>query len=188
DQTKKATSGSLCAIAHSAHAVPPATGRRPAAPWAPGGMKAHIGVDAESGLVHSVLTTSANVNDLPQMHALLHGGKTDVFGDAGYQSVERRKENQDKSVTWHVAMRPGKCRAWPNTPLGRLLGAIEQAKANIRAKVEHPFRVIKRQFGYLETRYRGLSKNGAQIVTLFALANLFLARQRLMMMTGQVRP
>lgn len=148
------------------------------------GMKAHIGVDAESGLVHRVVTTSANVNDVTQAHALLHGEETDVFGDAGYQGVERRKENQDKTVSWHVAMRPGKRRALPETPLGRLLGAIEQAKARIRAKVEHPFRVIKRQFGYLKTRYRGLRKNGAQIVTLFALANLFLARQRLMMMTG----
>lgn len=151
------------------------------------GMKAHIGVDAESGPVHSVVTAQANVNDVTQAHALLHAEETDVFGDASYQGVERREENQGKTVTWHVALRPGKRRALPDTRLGRLLGALSQVKASIRAKVEHPFRVIKRQFGYLKTRYRGLRKNSAQIVTLFALANLFQARHQFMM-TGQVRP
>jgi IS5 family transposase len=151
------------------------------------GMKAHIGVDAESGLTHTVVTTAANVNDVTQAHALLHGEETDVFGDAGYQGVEKREENQDKTVSWHVALKPGKRRALPDTPLGKLLEAIEHAKASIRAKVEHPFRVIKRQFGFLKTRYRGLMKNTAQIVTLFALANLFQARHRLAM-TGEVCP
>lgn len=90
-------------------------------------------------------------------------------------------------MTWHVALKPGKRKALPDTPLGKLLEEIEHAKASIRAKVEHPFRVIKRQFGFLKTRYRGLMKNTAQIVTLFALANLFQARHRLAM-TGEVRP
>ena len=151
------------------------------------GMKAHIGVDAESGLTHTVVTTAANVNDVTQASALLHGEESDVFGDAGYQGVEKREENQDKMVSWHVALKPSKRRALPDTPLGKLLEAIEHAKASIRAKVEHPFRVIKRQFGFLKTRYRGLMKNTAQIVTLFALANLFQARHRLAM-TGEVCP
>jgi IS5 family transposase len=152
------------------------------------GMKAHIGVDAESGLTHTVVTTAANVNDVTQAHALLHGDETDVFGDAGYQGVEKREENAGKTVTWHVALKPGKRKALPETPLGELMEKIEHAKASIRAKVEHPFRVIKRQFGFLKTRYRGLVKNTAQIVTLFALANLFQARHRLLAQTGPVRP
>jgi IS5 family transposase len=152
------------------------------------GMKAHIGVDAESGLTHTVVTTAANVNDVTQAHALLHGDETDVFGDAGYQGVEKREENAGKTVTWHVALKPGKRKALPETPLGELMEKIEHAKASIRAKVEHPFRVIKRQFGFLKTRYRGLVKNTAQIVTLFALANLFQARHRLLAQMAAVRP
>jgi IS5 family transposase len=152
------------------------------------GMKAHIGVDAESGLTHTVVTTPANVNDVTQAHALLHGEETAVFADAGYQGVEKREENQGKTVIWHVAMKPGKRKELPDTPLGELLEKIEHAKASIRAKVEHPFRVIKRQFGFLKTHYRGLVKNTAQIVTLFALANLFQARHRLLALAGEVRP
>lgn len=151
------------------------------------GMKAHIGVDAESGLTHTVVTTAANVNDVTQAHACLHGEEVDVFGDAGYQGVAKRAENRDKVVTWHVAMKPGKRKVLPDTRWGRLLNEIEHAKASIRAKVEHPFRIIKRQFGFLKTRYRGLKKNTAQLVTLFALANLFQARHRLMA-AGEVRP
>ena len=144
------------------------------------GMKVHIGVDAESGLTHTVITTAANVHDVTQAHALLNGEETDVFADAGYQGVEKRHENHDRQVTWHVAMRPGKRRALPDTPLGTCLRQLEEVKARIRAKVEHPFRVIKRQFGYLKTRYRGLKKNTAQVVTLIALANLYMARHRLL--------
>jgi IS5 family transposase len=144
-------------------------------------------VDAESGLTHTVVTTAANINDVTQAHALLHGEEKHVFGDAGYQGVEKREENKEREVTWHVALKPGKRRALPDTPLGPLLEKIEHTKASIRAKVEHPFRVIKRQFGFLKTRYRGLVKNTAQIVTLFALANLFQARHRLAEM-GAVRP
>lgn len=143
------------------------------------GMKAHIGVDAESGLTHTVVTTSAHVNDVTQAHACLHGQETDVFGDAGYQGVAKRPENRDRPVAWHVAMKPGQRRVLSDRPLGQLLEALEHTKARIRAKVEHPFRIIKRQFGYAKTRYRGLKKNTAQLVTLFALANLFQARHRL---------
>ena len=151
------------------------------------GCKAHIGVDADSGLTHSVEVTPANVNDVTQAHALLHGEENQAFGDAGYQGVEKRQEHQGSATQWHVAMRPGKRRTLSDTPLGRLINQIEQAKARIRAKVEHPFRVIKRQFGYLKTRYRGLAKNRAQIVTLFALTNLFQARRRLLL-AGEVCP
>jgi transposase, IS5 family len=142
------------------------------------GMKAPIGVDAESGLVHSVIGTAANVNDVTQGHALLHGEETEVFADAGYQGAMQRPEAT--GVEWQVAMRPGKRRALPNTPWGRTIDRIEKCKASIRAKVEHPFRVIKRQFGYAKVRYRGLMKNTAQLMTLFALSNLWMARKHLL--------
>ncbi|MGH8430381.1 MAG: IS5 family transposase, partial [Solimonas sp.] len=143
------------------------------------GMKAHIGVDAESGLVHSVATTAANVNDVTQAHKLLHGEETDVLADAGYQGAGKR--NPDIEVNWHIAMRPGKRRALDlSRPLALMIDEVERIKASIRAKVEHPFRVIKRQFGYTKVRYRGLAKNTAQITTLFALSNLWMARRKLL--------
>ena len=145
------------------------------------GMKAHIGVDADSGLVHTVVGTAANVNDVTQAHALVHGEETDVFADAGYQGVCKRDETQDLNVHWHVAMRPGKRKVLDtSTPMGTILDKLEQTKARIRAKVEHPFRVINRQFGHLKVRYRGLAKNTAQLYTLFALSNLWMVRRTLL--------
>ena len=142
------------------------------------GMKAHIGVDADSGLVHTVIGTSANVNDVTQGHALLHGEETDVFADAGYQGAMKRPEAT--GVAWHVAMRPGKRRVLDKSRGShQLVEQLEKVKAGIRAKVEHPFRVIKCQFGFVKVRYRGLAKNTAQLVTLFALSNLWMARKRL---------
>jgi len=148
------------------------------------GMKAHVGADAESGLVHSVVGTAANVNDVTQAHALVHGQETDVYADAGYQGVAKREEVQDIEVNWHIAMRPGKRRVLDKqSPLGAILDRIEQLKASIRAKVEHPFRVIKRQFGHTKVRYRGLAKNTAQLLTLFMLSNLWMVRKRFMQTT-----
>jgi IS5 family transposase len=143
------------------------------------GMKAHIGVDAESGLVHSVIGTAANVNDVTQGHALLHGEEADVFADAGYQGAMKRPEAT--GVNWHVALRPGKRRALDmSRGSHQLLEQVEKIKASVRAKVEHPFRVIKCQFGFAKVRYRGLAKNTAQLVTLFALSNLWMARKTLL--------
>lgn len=142
------------------------------------GMKAHIGVDADSGLVHMVIGTAANVNDVTQGHGMLHGEETDVFADAGYQGAMKRPEAT--GVAWHVAMRPGKRRVLDKSrDSHQLVEQIEKIKAGIRAKVEHPFRVIKCQFGFVKVRYRGLAKNTAQLVTLFALSNLLMARKRL---------
>jgi IS5 family transposase len=152
------------------------------------GCKAHIGVDAESGLTRSVVVTPANVNDVTQAHALLHGSEADVFGDAGYQGVERRDENQGNPVTWHVALRPGKRKTLPGTALGALLEKVEQTKASIRAKVEHPFLVVKHRFQHRKVRYRGLAKNTHQLFTLFGLANLILAKRWLMPTQTQVAP
>lgn len=145
------------------------------------GMKAHIGVDAESGLVHTVVGTAANVSDVTQAHALVHGQESDVFADAGYQGVDKRDDVKDIQASWHVAMRPGKRRALDKTRAShQLIDQLEKLKASIRAKVEHPFRVVKRQFGHVKVRYRGLAKNTAQLVTLFALSNLWMARKRIL--------
>jgi len=144
------------------------------------GMKAHIGADAESGLVHTVKGTAANVSDVVEANALLHGEETDTFADAGYQGAHKRAD-ASPSVTWHVAMRPGKRRALDKSKrLDALIDEVERIKASIRAKVEHPFRVIKRQFGFVKVRYRGLKKNTAQLMTLFALSNLWMVRGKLM--------
>ena len=149
------------------------------------GMKAHIGVDADSGLVHTVRGTSGNVSDVVEGNSLLHGQETDVYADAGYQGAEKRPDAK-KDVTWHVAMRPGKRRALDkdNKPIDALIEQVEKIKASIRAKVEHPFRVIKRQFGYTKVRYRGLMKNTLQLKTLFALSNLWMVRHQLLAERG----
>ena len=151
------------------------------------GMKAHIGVDADSGLVHTVRGTSGNVGDVVEANSLLHGQEANAFGDAGYQGVDKRPD-ANPNVHWHVALRPSLRRALDkDKPLEALIDQLERTKASIRAKVEHPFRVIKQQFGYVKVRYRGLKKNTAQIVTLFALGNLWMARHKLMACMGQVR-
>ena len=149
------------------------------------GMKAHIGVDADSGLVHTVRGTSGNVADVTEGNSLLHGEETEVFGDAGYQGADKRADAK-KEVTWHVAMRPGKRKELDkdNKPIDALIDLLEKIKAGIRAKVEHPFRVIKRQFGYVKVRYRGLKKNTLQLKTLFALSNLWMVRHTLMAAQG----
>lgn len=139
------------------------------------GMKAHVGVDAASGLVHTVVGTAGNVADVTQAHTLLHGDEVAALGDAGYQGVEKRAENQGKSVTWHVAMKRAKRKALPDDELGRMRETLECLKASVRAKVEHPFHVVKNLFRHRKARYRGLAKNTAQLFTLFGFANLVLA-------------
>lgn len=148
------------------------------------GMKAHIGVDADSGLVHTVRGTSANVNDVEQANSLLHGQEIDGYGDAGYQGADKRpdmpEQPPERKLRWHIAMKRSKRKALdPEQPIPAMQEQLEQVKSKIRAKVEHPFRVIKRQFGHLKVRYRGLRKNTQQLHTLFALANLWMARVRL---------
>jgi IS5 family transposase len=144
------------------------------------GMKVHIGVDAESGLIHSVQTTAANVHDLTAAAELLHGEETVVYADAGYQGIATRPEMEGKAIEFRVAMRPGQRRVLPDTAEGRLLNLIEIAKAHIRAKGEHPFRVVKQQFSFQKTRLRGMAKNRCKVHVLAALTNLFLARHLLL--------
>ncbi len=141
-------------------------------------MKAHIGADAASGLVHTVIGTAANVSDVTVGNALLHGEETDVFADAGYQGADKRDDAT--GANWHVAMRPSVRRRWKRQPrIGKLLDYVEQVKAAVRAKVEHPFHIVKNRFGLKKVRYRGLAKNTAQLLTLFGLANLLIAKRQL---------
>ncbi len=150
------------------------------------GMKAHIGVDAASGLVHSVVGTAANESDVSQAHAMLHGHEEHAFGDAGYTGVEKRDEMQGKSVKWQVAVKRGKIKSMRDGIVKDLLIAVERAKAKIRARVEHPFHVIKNLFCHRKVRYKGLTKNTAQLFSLFGLANLVLAKRQLMNGLGSI--
>ena len=144
------------------------------------GMKAHIGVDAEPGLVHTVIGKAANIHDVTQANALLHGQESSAHGDAGYQGANKRP-NARQDIAWYITMRPGKRRALNKAnAMHAVPEKIEKLKASVRAKVEHPFQVIKRQFGHVKVRYRGLKKNTAQLHTLFALSNLSMVRGKLM--------
>lgn len=139
------------------------------------GMKAHIGVDVDSGVTHSLDTTTARVRDSQVWGELLHGEEISVWADKGYVSAEREEAFKGPGKIWGVMRKAPK-----GGPLHSLDERINRLIAMIRAKIEHPFRVIKRQFGHVKNRYRGLTKNRAQLFTLFALGNLFLVRRRLM--------
>ena len=146
------------------------------------GMKAHIGVDAKSGLVHRVSGTAANVADIAQTPALLHGQEKEVSADAGYLGVEKREEIaiRHPNLQWHVAAKRGQVKALAEGLVKELTLQLEKAKAQVRARVEHPFHIIKNLFKHRKVRYRGLRKNTAQLYSLFALANLVIARRSLL--------
>jgi IS5 family transposase len=138
------------------------------------GMKAHVGVDAESGLVHTAGVTTGKVHDAKVMHRLIREDDRAVYGDKGYASDEKKRAAEDAGVLWAV-----KEKAKPGRELTKRKRARNRRFGRVRAKVEHVFRVVKCQFGYRKVRYRGIEKNGAQLFALFALANIFLARSRL---------
>jgi IS5 family transposase len=146
------------------------------------GMKAHIGVDAESGLVHTVIGTAANVSDIQCAAQALHGAEMTVYVDAGYTGVEKRPEVlvEHAQTQWIVAAKRGRVKVLPEGRIKELTKELERLKAQVRAKVEHVFHVVKNLFGYRKVRYRGLAKNTAQLYTLFALANLVLAKKHLL--------
>jgi IS5 family transposase len=143
------------------------------------GMKAHIGVDVASGLVHTVTGTAANEADVTQTAALLHGQEADVFGDAGYTGADKRPELADRDVSWNIAIKRSIIKALPKA-LRELAEPIERALSQVRAVVEHPFHIVKNLFRHKKLRYRGLKKNAAQLHTLFALANLVIVKQVLL--------
>ena len=123
------------------------------------GKKVHIFVEKDSGLIHSMETTLANVHEISRAVQLLHGEEEVVYGDAGYQGIEKLVKMAGKSTRFRVAMRPGKLLVLPGMPEGRLLDLVETAKAYIRANVEQPFRDIKELFGFQKTRLHGMAKN-----------------------------
>lgn len=123
-------------------------------------MKMHIGVDDTLGLIHSIETTAANEHDLNVADRLLHGEESHVWADAGYAGIEKRAEHRDRSVDWNIAMRPGRRAQLAESSPTRW---VERLKASVRAKVEHLFLTIKRQFGYGKVRYRRLAKNNNRL-------------------------
>jgi IS5 family transposase len=151
------------------------------------GMKAHIGVDKDSGLVHTLTTTAANVSDISQTPALLHGQESDVWADAGYVGVEKREDMQqalnanEQTVQWHIAKRRSTIERLTEGWQKSMAQAYEKLKAQVRSRVEHPFHVVKNIFKYKKARYKGLVKNDAQLNVLFALSNLYMVR-------GELRP
>jgi IS5 family transposase len=141
------------------------------------GMKAHIGVDSKTGVVHSVVATAANVHDSQALPELLHGRETRVWGDSAYMGqkeaiVRRAPRAQDFTNR----------RARRNHPLTEAERAVNRTKSRVRAKVEHPFCVVKRLWGFTKVRYRGIAKNANRLLIAFALSNLFVARNKLLHM------
>jgi IS5 family transposase len=150
------------------------------------GMKSHIGADVDSGLVHSVVVTAANESDVAQVAELLHGKETVVYGDGGYIGAQNHVDR--KNIDGRIARRRSSV-----AKLARARGRVkalreEKRKARVRAFVEHPFRIVKCVFGYVKVCFKGLAKNTAQVLTLFALTNLYMARKQLMPDTGNLRP
>ena len=143
------------------------------------GMKAHIGVDVASGVVHTLTGTAANEADINQTAALLHGREEAVFADAGYTGADKRPELEDRDVSWNIAIKRGIIKALPKG-LRDWAAAVETALSQVRAWVEHPFHVVKNLFRHKKLRYRGLFKNTAQLHTLFALANLVIVKKTLL--------
>ena len=143
------------------------------------GMKVHVGVDAASGLVHTLHTTPANTADVTEVHHLLHGEEREVFADAGYTGAQKRPELAQCKANWNIARRASVLKRLETGPLYDLYRALERIKASIRARVEHPFHVVKNLFRHQKVRYRGLAKNTVQLFALFALGNLQIAKRRL---------
>jgi IS5 family transposase len=138
------------------------------------GMKAHIGADRDSKLVHTVVVTAANVADITKTAELLHGAEKQVHADAGYIGVEKRAEivAMERKIDWQIAGKRGVIKALAEGSEKEALKAVEKAKASVRAFVEHPFHIVKNIFRHRKVRYRGLAKNGHQLYTLFGLANV----------------
>ena len=141
------------------------------------GMKAHTGVDKESGLVHTVAISAANLHDSQAMDELLHGQETALWGDSAYQSKERQQMAEESGLAWHVNVKASRHRALTEKER-------KHNRERSRAIVEHPYRIVKVLWGHTKVRYKGLLKNALQFFTLFALANVYHARRKLLPVTG----
>lgn len=146
------------------------------------GYKAHIGVDAKNGLVHSVKVSAANVHDVTMVPELLTGEEKEVYGDSGYLGAERREEARKRNKKGQkINYKINKRRSQSREKSARSKGQIkrrEREKSSIRSKVEHVFGIIKARFGYRKTRYKGLKKQEAKLNILCSLANLLIAQRR----------
>lgn len=142
------------------------------------GMKAHIGVDAGSGYVHTVTATAANAHDITEASKLIRPDDETVYGDSGYTGLEKRPEisedAQKSSIDYRLNQRPGQLRQHTGNAGNEWDRSIERMKSSVRSKVEHPFHLVKRIFGYSKVVYRGLSKNLNRLYMLFASANLWM--------------
>ena len=143
------------------------------------GYKAHIGVDRESSIVHTVKATAANVHDVTMTPELLHGEEETVHGDSGYLGAETRNDaigrnTANKKIRYKINRRPSQSKNRSNRSREQIKRR-EREKSSVRAKVEHVFVVVKGQLKFKKTRYRGLRKQDAKINIVFALANLILA-------------
>ena len=157
----------------------PAFLKYPVSPHWHFGYKAHIGVDRDSGLVHTVEATAANVHDATETSKLLTGDEDEVYGDSGYLGAEKRgdaiiRNKAGRKIKYRINRRPSQVKKLSKS--GRYAAKkAEHAKSSVRAKVEHVFGVVKKQLRFRKTRYRGLEKQRAKFNIMFALANLILA-------------
>lgn len=142
------------------------------------GMKAHIGSDAKSGLVHHLHTTAAKTNDRVPFLKLLHGEERALFGDKAYGKQEEKRKARNNGILWAISDR-----GVPNHPLSSSQRKRNRKFSSVRSKVEHPFGVIKCQWKFVKVRYKGLYKNTMQLFALFSLANLYRVRKTLLAMT-----
>lgn len=142
-------------------------------------MKDHISVDAKSGLIHTVGITTAKTHDAKVIDKLIREKDKVIFGDKGYVRDKLKKAAREAGVYWAVLDK-----AKPNKKLSATQKKRNKKHASVRAKVEHPFRIIKCQFGYRKTCYRGLKKNAAHVFSLMALANLYQVGHQIMMQAG----
>jgi IS5 family transposase len=138
-------------------------------------MKAHVGAETSRGLVHTLVCTPANINDGKMMSLLLHGEEEEIYGDRAYQSKEREGFFTARGVRWRVARQ-----AYRGHPISKRTRTWNRSVSRVRARGEHAFHVVKQLWGHARIRYRGIRKNAAQLFTLFALANLYLVRQKLL--------
>jgi IS5 family transposase len=143
------------------------------------GMKAHVGVDAHSGLVHTVVCTTASVHDSQVMEDLMHGAEDTLYGDKAYANQEKKELFEAVGGKWCVARK-----ATPARSLSERDKNWNRRMSRVRSKGEHPFRIVKDLWGYAKVRYRGILKNACQLFTLFALANIFSARHKIIKLQG----
>jgi IS5 family transposase len=138
------------------------------------GMKLHVGTD-KRGVVHSVAAGPANEADITRLDELLHGAEAEIYGDQVYWSEDHRLQCKHAGIRYRVNRRPSHSRK-----LNKHQRAINRIRSRTRARGEHAFHVVKRLWGFAKVRYRGIAKNAARAFSMFALANLYLLRRRLM--------